>query len=314
MGVVVVGAGVAGIACARVLADAGISVRVLERGRVPGGRLATKRYDGRRTDIGAAYFTAQDDDFAFATVVDRWHQAGLVREWTDTLTVLDPAGSRRTTGPMRWAAPGGLRSLVEDLATGLDLSTRHEVEWIEPGPKVDGEPADAVVLAMPGPQALRLLHPTFTAARDAVQDQAWLPSLAVTLVYPQRSWSDFHGAFVNDHPVLQTVCDDGERRGDGAPVLVAHTTAEFAELYVADPSAAGDEAEAAVRSVLELPDAAVAVHVHRWAYARPARAGREPFYLDEQGIGIAGDAWGSPRVETAWLSGTALGRALVSGS
>lgn len=289
-------------------------MRVLERGRVCGGRLATKRYDGRRTDIGAAYLTAQDSgthDNGFSAVVDRWHEAGLIREWTDTLTVLDPAGSRRTTGPMRWAAPGGLRSLVEDLTTGLDVSTGHVVEWIEPGPKVDGEAVDAVVLAMPGPQALRLLHPSFTAARDAIHDQTWLPSLAVTLVYPTRGWSDFHGAFVNDHPVLQTVCDDGERRGDGAPVLVAHTTAEFAEHYVADPSAAGEETEAAVRSVLELPDPAVAVHVHRWTYARPARAGREPFYLDEFGIGIAGDAWGSPRVETAWMSGTALGHALV---
>jgi predicted NAD/FAD-dependent oxidoreductase len=304
-----VGAGIAGIACARVLANAGVAVRVLERGRVCGGRLATKRYDGRRTDIGAAYFTVQDD--GFAAVVERWRQAGLVREWTDTLTVLDPAGSQRTTGPMRWAAPGGLRSLVEELATGLNVSTEHAVEWIEPGPKVDGEPADAVVLAMPGPQAIRLLHPDFVAARHAVHDQQWLPSLAVTLVYPKRTWSDFHGAFVNDHPVLQTVCDDGERRGDGAPVLVAHTTAEFAEHYVADSSAAGDEAEAAVRQVLDLPEAADAVHVHRWAFARPSRAGREPFYLDEFGIGIAGDAWGSPRVETAWMSGTALGHTLL---
>jgi hypothetical protein len=307
--VVVVGAGVAGLACARVLADAGVPVRVVERGRVCGGRLATKRYDGRRTDIGAAYFTAQDPDFA--ALVARWQSSGLVREWTDTLSVLDPDGAHKVTGPMRWAAPGGLRSLAEDLAAGLDVTTEHEVEWIEPGPRVDGVEADAVVLAMPGPQALRILDPSLGQARNAVHDQEWLPSLAVTLVYPARDWSDFHGAFVNDHPVLQTVCDDGERRGDGAPVLVAHTTAEFAEHFTADPAAAGDEVEVAVRSVLGLSDRPLAVHVHRWTYARPSQAGRAEFHLDGQGIGIAGDAWGHPRVETAWVSGTALGRALV---
>ncbi|WNV83738.1 FAD-dependent oxidoreductase [Umezawaea sp. Da 62-37] len=310
MAVVVVGAGIAGLACARALTEAGVAVRVLERGRVCGGRLATKRYDGRRTDIGAAYFTAQDD--GFAALAGRWRDVGLVREWTDTLSVLDPEGAHKTTGPMRWAAPGGLRSLAEDLASGMDVTTGHGVEWIEPGLKVDGVDADAVVLAMPGPQALRILHPDFTGARLAVENQVWLPSLAVTLVFPTRDWSDFHGAFVNDHPVLQTVFDDGERRGDGAPVLVAYTTAEFAEQYVADPSAAADEVEAAVRTVLSLTDHVITSHVHRWTYARPSQAGRSSYYLDEQGIGIAGDAWGSPRVETAWVSGTALGQALVA--
>jgi renalase len=309
MAVVVVGAGIAGLACARSLTEAGVAVRVLERGRACGGRLATKRYDGRRTDIGAAYFTAQDD--GFAALVTSWQDRGLVREWTDTLSVLDPDGSQQTTGPMRWAAPNGLRSLAEDLADGLDVTTGHTVEWIEPGLRVDGADAKAVVLAMPGPQALRILHPDLGNARASAEDQHWLPSLAVTLVFPQREWSDFHGAFVNDHPILQTVFDDGDRRGDNAPVLVAHTTAEFTEHYVADPSAAAHEVETAVRTVLGLNAPATATHVHRWTFARPTQSGTAPFYLDEHGIGIAGDAWGSPRVETAWLSGTALGRALA---
>lgn len=305
-----VGAGIAGIACARSLTEAGVAVRVLERGRVCGGRLATKRYDGRRTDIGAAYFTAQDDDFA--ALVGTWQNRGLVREWTDTLSVLDPDGSHRTTGPMRWAAPNGLRSLAEDLAAGLDVTTERAVEWVEPGPKVDGVDADAVVLAMPGPQALRVLHPDLTGARAAAEKQHWLPSLAITVVFAQRAWPDFHGAFVNDHPILQTVFDDGERRGDGAPVLVAHTTAEFTEHYVVNPSAAAHDVETAVRTVLGLHAEAITTHVHLWTCARPAQPGTAPFYLDEHRIGIAGDAWGSPRVETAWMSGTALGRSLIA--
>ncbi len=305
-----VGAGIAGLACARSLTEAGVAVRVLERGRVCGGRLATKRYDGRRTDIGAAYFTVQDDEFA--ALAARWRDRGLVREWTDTLSVLDPDGGHQTTGPMRWAAPNGLRSLAEDLAEGLDVTTEQPVEWVEPGLKVDGVHADAVVLAMPGPQALHVLHPELSTARASVEDQGWLASLAVTLVFPTRAWSDFHGAFVNDHPILQNVFDDGERRGDGAPVLVAHTTPEFTEHYVADPSAADDEVEAAVRAVLGLDVRAVTTHVHRWTYARPTNPAKAPFYLDEHHIGIAGDAWGSPRVETAWLSGTLLGRALAA--
>jgi predicted NAD/FAD-dependent oxidoreductase len=309
VGVVVVGAGISGIACARVLADAGVAVRVLERARVPGGRMATKRYGDRRVDIGAAYFTARDE--GFTALAREWRASGLAREWTDTLQVVAPDGRGSTPELPRWAAPHGLRSLVADLAARLDVRTDHEVRKVEPGPRVDGVPADAVVLAMPGPQALRVLHPSLRAAREAASGQRWLPVLAATLRYPNRSWSDFDGAFVNEDAVLAGVFDDGARRGDDAPVIVAHTTADFAERHLAEPSAAADEIAAAVSRVLEVP-APVETHVHRWTYARPADAADRPFHMDDQGIGMCGDAWGSPRVETAWLSGTRLGTALAA--
>jgi len=40
--VVVVGAGIAGLACARALTAAGYPVRVLDRGRRPGGRMSSR--------------------------------------------------------------------------------------------------------------------------------------------------------------------------------------------------------------------------------------------------------------------------------
>src|SRR3954464_485274 len=112
MDAIVVGAGVAGLACARALTDAGARVRVFERSRVVGGRLASKRYGGRYADIGAAYFVADDPDFAVQ--VSSWRSRGLARPWTDTFRVYP--GARQTTGPVRWAASGGLRSLAADLA------------------------------------------------------------------------------------------------------------------------------------------------------------------------------------------------------
>src|SRR5690349_24625810 len=107
MNVVVVGAGIAGLSCARELVAGGARVRVVERGRVVGGRLASKRFDGRYADLGAAYFVA--DDPAFEAQVAAWQSRGLARPWTDTLRVYPGGGT--TTGPVRWAAPGGLRSL-----------------------------------------------------------------------------------------------------------------------------------------------------------------------------------------------------------
>src|SRR6185312_9071740 len=121
--VVVVGAGIAGIACARELAGAGVEVRVLERARVVGGRMASRRLHGRPVDMGAAYFTVSDPEFA--RVVEGWRAAGLARPWTDSLAVFENGTRGATPGPMRWAAPDGLRSLVVALAAGLDVTLQH---------------------------------------------------------------------------------------------------------------------------------------------------------------------------------------------
>src|SRR5512135_3564127 len=161
--VVVVGGGMSGVSCARLLHEAGVPVRVLDRGRRLGGRMAvrTEEIDSRPhpVDIGASYFTVRDD--RFAAVAQDWRRRGLAGPWTDTFHLLTPEGRAATTsGIQRWSAPGGLRSLVEDLADGLDVANGVEVEEvdIEPGRlSVDGQPAAAVVLAMPEPQAYDLL-------------------------------------------------------------------------------------------------------------------------------------------------------------
>ena len=122
--VVVVGAGIAGLACARALTASGRSVRVLDRGRRPGGRMSSRTLHGRAGDLGASYLTTAHDGGTFAAVVDDWVARGLARPWTDTFAVAGPDGLRSTTtGPVRYAAPAGLRSLVEDLATGRNPGT-----------------------------------------------------------------------------------------------------------------------------------------------------------------------------------------------
>ena len=270
MAVVVVGAGLAGVACGVELAAAGVEVRVLERARTVGGRMASRRIDGRPVDLGAAYFTVSDP--AFAQVVARWRTAGLARPWTTELAVLGGDEPGRSPGPVRWAAPGGLRSLVAALAEGLPVELEHEVTRVGPGPTVDGEPADAVVLAMPDPQARRLLA---------------------------------HQPRHQDH---------GELRGDGAPVLVVHTTDEVARRHDAHPADAVAPVLDALRGLLGVRSDPVWTHAHRWRFSAPAGKRDEPFHLGDDGVALAGDSWGSSRVETAWTSGTALGRKLVERS
>jgi predicted NAD/FAD-dependent oxidoreductase len=224
--------------------------------------------------------------------------------------VLSGGTRERAPGPQRWAAPGGLGGLVAHLAARLDVECGHEVRRVGPGPVVDGEPADAVVLAMPDPQALRLLPPGHpVTARLA--GRRWRPAIAVAAGWAAREWPDLPAAFVNDHPVLTLVADDGARRGDGAPVLVAHTTAEVARAHAAAPDDAVGPVLDALRDLLGVRTPPLWTLAHHWPQAAPDGERPEPFLLGDDGIGLAGDGWGSPRVETAWRSGHLLGRALA---
>lgn len=304
--VVVVGAGLAGVTCARTLHGAGVGVRVLDRGRRVGGRMASRRMDGRPVDLGASYLTVEDGPFA--AVVEDWQRRGLARPWTDTFAV---AGGTPTTGPLRWGATGGLRSLVEDLAEGVDITAETTVRAVRPagdGWSVDGAGARVVVLAMPDPQAHRLLDDATRATLPPAVD--YEPVLALVARWPERAWG-FDGLFVNDHPVLAWVADDGRRRGDGAPVAVAHSTPDFARRHLDDPAAAGPEL---ARSLAELIGSPLPTDtfVHRWTFARPAASQSEPYALTDGGLGLCGDSWSTkPRVEAAYLSGRALAEELL---
>ena len=323
---VVVGGGIAGVACAAEVASGGVPVRVLERGRRLGGRLAVRTRRGRPIDVGAAYFVARDP--GFCRVVDDWQRRGLARPWTDTFHVAGSTGiDGVVAGPVRWAARNGLRSLVEDLASALPAAVvvEHPVTvarvtvpdvGVALAPAVDGVPSRSVALAVPDPQALAVLadeDAALAAARSAAAEVPWEATLALVAEFDRRRWPDLDGVFVNESPVLTFVADDGSRRGDGAPVLVAHSTPELAAAHLTDPAAAAGVMLAALRSCLRIDGDPVDVEVLRWTFARPVVARPFPCFWDPAaGVGLAGDGWhDGPRTECAWLSGRALGRRIV---
>lgn len=309
--VVVVGAGIAGVSCARVLADAGVRVELRDRAYVPGGRMASRTLRGRKVDLGASYFTARTPEFG--AVVEDWVRRGLAHEWTDRFAVRDADGwSRSDVGPVRYGARDGLRSLVEDLAAGLTVRTRTEVSDVGPGPTVDGDPAAAVVLAMPDPQASDLLADELTAELAAVADRESEPALALAAGWAERSWRDVDGVFVHDDPVVDWVADDGRRRGDGAAVLVAHTGAKFARPHLDAPQEATEAVLDALLRVMEIDRRPEWAYLHRWSLASPVGEREQRFHLGDALVGLCGDGWGAPRVENAWGSGRELALELLN--
>lgn len=315
---IVVGGGISGVACASALAAAGIPAHLRERAHRLGGRMASRTlrdtgtaFDGRVVDIGASYFTATDPDFA--GVVALLQAEGVVRPWTSGFHVAGPEGIEGVSGgAVRYAAPRGLRSVVEVMARDLPaVSLEAPVESVVVDGShltIDGLPAAAAALCMPAPQARRIC--------DVLPDDptTWEPVLAVTCVFERSSWIDIDGVFVNGDPVITWIADDGSRRGDGAPVLVAHVDPVLSARHLGDPATVVPMAVAAIQRVLQVRDYPDWVDVHRWSYAKPLASSPEPFWLDDgTSLGMAGDAFSAgPKVESAWLAGHRLGAALAA--
>ncbi len=128
---------------------------------------------------------------------------------------------------------------------------------------------------------------------------------------------------------LSWIADDGSRRGDGAPVLVAHSTPSWAAERLGRPDAAGpdtpgldpaDRLDAAagellraLRQVLRIDSEPSWTSLHRWSYAKPAAGRPVGFQLWPSMVAACGDGWAQrPRVEAAFLSGLSLGTALAA--
>lgn len=118
--VVVIGAGIAGLAAAGVVAKTGRRVVVLEKSRGVGGRMATRRLGTAVFDHGAQFFTVRAR--AFGTIVAEAHAAGAVRKWCDGFAQAaanDAAPTAAGDGHPRWCGDRGMTDLPKRLAAGL---------------------------------------------------------------------------------------------------------------------------------------------------------------------------------------------------
>lgn len=343
--VVVVGAGVAGATAARELVRLGHSVHLLERRAQLGGRLTSRvlrgtgtEFDGRVTVLGSPYLTVREE--RFIEQVRDWSQRGVVRSWGDVARVAGPAGLGGYREDMhRYTAPGGMSGILEDLIaqaesqaaeSGVEFELKlgyqaGQVTWSATDsvirgnrpallPRVDGELAKAVVLALPDPAAADLLpssiddvgaHPSLSRARAQLTRTPWMPTLSLVTIWDGRDWDDFHVAFVNHADEVQKLIDDGSRLGDGAPITVAHAPTAFSAEYLDDPARAVVPMLSRVTRILGTGRSPLWVGVQRWTNSRPQAASVDGcFWEPDARLGLAGDGWaGSPRVEGAYLSG-----------
>lgn len=327
--VAVVGAGIAGAACAAGLTASGIDVTVFDRSSHPGGRMASRRVDWPNADgtessalldHGTQQFEARHP--RFRSVVGRAQHAGVVAEWAPRLHGrFTPAGREAS-----FVALPDMPSLCRHLLAGARLRLGEPVSRLQRRGRqwhvcmVGGStagPFDRVVLAMPPVQAALLtagLHDDWTDTLAAANMQSCWTFLAVT---DDVDWP--WDAAVPESGLLARVtrCDrkPGRQAPAGLATWVAHAQPDWsAERLECDAATIAADLRPALQSLLPCRARPLWHHVsaHRWRYAWPAEplagiaAGTDCLWDPDLGLGICGDYFANGSVEDAWRSGDEL--------
>jgi renalase len=334
--VIIVGAGVSGLSCAKMLSDAGKRVRLLDRARGVGGRCATRRVDGQSVDHGLVFIHGRDPEFleALSEVPGHW-----LERWPAVVrgagTPCQPNAFVRDT--RRLAHVNGMSAFPKHLAVGLDVVLETCVtgfELADDGIRVLAKERGKltsfvgrnVVIALAGPQALSLLDsPIFSAngatARALLAMMPSVPCATVIALYPPDvdvpAWDIW---YPETSTALLLVAHDSAKRDNPsniALVLQARPSWSTKVIPLADDEWARQLLDDAANIIGPWVRQPKTWQAHLWRHARTSPecelTGSLLVNLERgRYVGIAGELFApGGGVEAAWHSGRQLALRLL---
>ncbi len=341
----VIGAGMAGIACARTLQQAGHRVTVIEAQTQLGGRMASREASHGSFDVGAQFFTVRDPRFQLA--LDSTPDA--TRSWSvNAIRTLDATGkavvSQSSVEPhlvgmptmdsllATWAAP--LTIYTGEEAQSLERDAMNPAQWQLRTEDIDGGVRvhagfDGVVLAIPAPEAEALLHhsevkrPASWNIGDVYIAPSWTLLLtfahavdpSITAMGPQ--WN----AARTEHPRITWLARESSKPGRGkVERWTVQASPDWARKHESDePQRVASKMLQAFSELTRIRATPSDVRIVQWGYAKtinplPKDAkgkSRSHLWDAKQSIGLAGDWCLGYRVEDAFISGLELALAVL---
>ena len=340
MQIAVIGAGIAGLACARRLVDAGHELVVFERSKSPGGRAATRRTEIGGFDHGAQYLTARHP--SFVAQVDAWSRDGIVEPWPVEAHSLqaqaaEPPMREPSTGrTLRWVGTPGMSAIGKKMADGLDVRYDASIIRVDAvdgargtaprwslqrreddsgGPAVTEGLFDAVVIAVPAASAVGLLGAESALAHQAGQAQLE-PCWALLIGFAEPIAADLakvgDAAFVNGGRLAWIARESSKPERRAGERWTVHAQSAWSVEHLDD-----DPEDIKAKLLKGFHDATgtieqpVYVALHRWRYALARTSLACDFLWDaERRIGACGDWCRGYRIEDAWMSGVAMAGAI----
>lgn len=339
----IVGAGMAGVTCARTLVQAGHDVSVFEKTQRPGGRMATLQTPFGSFDAGAQYFTVRDARFELALGTAQ----RLVRPWSaNAVRILDAQGrvAAASSPPAEphWVATPGMESLVEQWAAPLagagQLQMGQRVDSIEhdrmqprgwqirtttsEGGSQVFAGFDGVLLAQPAEHAAALLRASSLDAglAAAVADVRTAPCWTLMVAFPQAVrpglttlGPQWNAARSTHHRVAWLARESSKPQRTGVERWTIQASPEWSREHLRDDvDRIKGKLLKAFSEITGIRAEPAYAHAVCWEQAQTLQPlGFSHVWSPEESLGLCGDWCLGHRVEDAFLSGLELALAVV---
>lgn len=339
--IAVVGAGIAGITCARTLVQAGHSVTVFEKSRGAGGRMSCRSTEFGSFDHGTQYFTVRDARFALALSTS----PSVVRPWsTNAVRILDEAGrvvaAAKPSLEAHYVAAPGMNALVKHWSQPLidtdQLRFETHVSRIEPdklyptkwqlqtesagGSSLVYSGFDDVVLAVPSVQAQALLvssqlaKPLVTAMASVTVAPCWTMMLAFPQAQqPNLLGPQWNAARSTHHRIAWLARESSKPKRGPVERWTVNASPAWSARHLEDSAErVTDKLLRAFTEITGIHAAPSYASVHRWRYAQTVEPLGQPCAWDPKTrIGLCGDWCLGHRVEDGFVSGLEMALALA---
>ena len=336
--IAIIGAGMAGIACARTLAQAGHCITLFEQSAQVGGRMTTRNTIFGSFDHGVQYFTVRDPRFAKALKT----VPNLCKPWSaSTVQVLDEIGRVAAAGlPNRdphwvptpdmnallstWAAPlsDPHQVILNNKVIHLDRDVLNTQQWQLRTQEADGAQHvfsgfDAVLLATTAESARLLLNTAPQADPLAQQlDRVQVtPCWTLMLAFPQAmqpgmsSLGPHWNAARSTHHRIAWLARESSKPGrSGIERWTVQASAAWSHEHLED-DASRIQAKLlrAFSEVTGIRAEPSHVETKIWRSAKTSQPlGTSHLWDNSTGLGVCGDWCLGHRVENAFISGLEL--------
>lgn len=317
----IIGAGISGLSCRQVLNKSALKIRVFEKSRGSGGRMATRRGEGWVADLGAQCVELRDPS---------WKD--FLQAQGSQMIVSDQYSIHRQgmSALMRaWMLRSGEGSEVEFQAKVMKLNMDSNLWKIQLESGVEWN-ARTVVLTAPVPQAMELMQNSGLVLSEncerLLSTISFSSCLAVVVPWISSPTAPLSAIWKNPSPKISGIYQQmgkGIRMDSSIPeVSVIHASPSWSrELWDRESSDQIAEILKAVDPLFgsqgKFLDSKKAI-LHRWRYCEPLQIHPEPFFkvefadpCESAPLLLAGDAFGRSSMEGAFVSGRSAGHYIL---
>lgn len=306
----IIGAGLAGLACARRLHAAGQQVEIFEKSRGAGGRLSSRRRLNTTIDLGCQQLNAVTPEFIEQLAL--WQNQGWVAS-DDQNTFY---GLPRMSGLTRQLS----NDLKLHLAKHIVLLHKKTTGWwLEDQLGQLYGPYQQITLATPATQALPLIAKHSTQLSQQITKAKHLPCWVAYFILPKNIAVAESPQSTSSQPLSRwTLLNNKPEQQAQLSRWVVQASPEWSQAHQdlnAKLAAHKLFAHWCNDAALSLVEPPLLLEAHRWLYAFTSQPLGTAYLQDlAQGLNVCGDYCLGSLAEDAWLSGDKLGKQLIKTS